>query len=261
MKPVQRDDRRTCCEHGQAEPGCGLAVHVDQVVRPRPHDVDQPAPELGRPRRRVLSQIHALEAVSRHGAQEVDVRLAAAAAVGQHVEHGSLRPRHTPRAPSRATDRGRGAPRFGGTTRASSGGAPSPDSMDADDGGCELVRRRRACDRSVHALLDELGGGVVRALDDDRGHASRGGFDHDAAVALPPGGQQEAERARERPLEHVGVDEARRARSRRRAAPPRSRAAPPRARGRRRRARRAARGSPPLPARARARARAPASRG
>ena len=50
--------------------------------------------------------------------ENVDVRLPAAARVRQHVEHGSLRRSHMPRAPSSRIARARDAPRSRGTTSA-----------------------------------------------------------------------------------------------------------------------------------------------
>src|SRR5439155_24615891 len=82
--------------------------------------------------------------------------------------------------------------------------------VDAHDCGSQLGRLGRGGDRAVGSLLDELDGRIVRTLDDDDRHAVRRSFDDDQPIALAPRRKNEAERARQRLLEHRRVHEPRR---------------------------------------------------
>ena len=82
--------------------------------------------------------------------------------------------------------------------------------MHASDGYRKIVTARAGHQEAVPLLVDEFGGCVVFSADEDDRSAFRERLDHDETVALPPRGEDEAERTRERILDHLLVYETRR---------------------------------------------------
>jgi glycosyltransferase involved in cell wall biosynthesis len=90
------------------------------------------------------------------------------------------------------------------------GAAPHRQSrfVDADDRGAHALGVRAVGDGAVHALLDQLGCGVVLARHDDARRATRGRLHDHHAVALAARGQQHAHRAAHLRVHRLRVGEA-----------------------------------------------------
>ena len=218
MQPVGRDNRAGDREGGGADPGCHLAVDVEDVESAGDaHDLE-PSPEHVQPgaegvRRRRRREVGPIEPVAAHPLERVHVRSRRPRRGG--AGHGArfrstrfLRPSQPPCY----------GVRYAATTVSSERlerellpvalepaegrlAQAAPRLVHADDRGGEVVGRRRRRDEAVDALLDQLDGGVVRAGDDDARRAVRRRLDDDEAVALAPRRKHEAERRAERLLD------------------------------------------------------------
>ena len=76
--------------------------------------------------------------------------------------------------------------------------------VDADDRVRQRVGIGGRRHVAVHALVDQLRGGVVGIADEHHGRPDRRGLDDHEPVSLAPRGKHEAERAGERLLHRVG---------------------------------------------------------